>query len=315
MTKIPITIISGYLGSGKTTLLNNILTKEHGKRIAIIENEFGEISIDSSLILKTNEEIYEVKNGCICCSVRGDLIKALNNLIKRKEEFDYLIIETTGLATLGPIIQTFYLEDIIKDNFELDSIVTVVDSKNFSRSESLELREQIAFADIIILNKIDLVSKDELDDTIKNIRIINMTANIYEAKNCDIDLDLILGLKQFNINKINFNKIIEDSKKKHTTNVKSISIIDKRALDLDRVNLWFERLIAKSGQNIFRMKGILNIYGLDRRYIFQGVHTLFEGKIDQEWGEETRENRMVFIGKDLDKEQILKEFENCIKRN
>ena len=199
--RVPVTVVTGFLGSGKTTLLNYILTKEHGKRIAVIENEFGEIGIDNELVVGADEEIFEMSNGCICCTVRGDLIRVLGNLMKRKDKFDYILIETTGLADPSPVAQTFFVDDDTKDSFDLDAIVTVVDAKHVWQhiDDSSECQEQIAFADIILLNKTDLVTSAELDKLEQKIYSMNSLVKIFRTQNSQIEIDKILNVKSFDL--------------------------------------------------------------------------------------------------------------------
>jgi len=194
--KVPVTVLTGFLGSGKTTLLNRILTENHGKRIAVIENEFGEIGIDDALVIKSDEEIFEMNNGCICCTVRGDLIRILGNLMRRKDKFDYILVETTGLADPAPVAQTFFVDDEIQEQLELDGIVTVIDSKHVSMhiDTSSECKEQIAFGDVILLNKTDLVSDDELSKLEERIRSMNALAKIYRTQDAAINMDRILSV-------------------------------------------------------------------------------------------------------------------------
>ncbi|MBM3905579.1 MAG: GTP-binding protein [Thaumarchaeota archaeon] len=199
--RVPVTVITGFLGSGKTTLLNYILTKEHGKRIAVIENEFGEIGIDNELVIGADEEIFEMSNGCICCTVRGDLIRVLGNLMKRKDKFDYILIETTGLADPSPVAQTFFVDDDTKESFDLDAIVTVVDARHVWQhiDESRECQEQIAFADIILLNKTDLVTPADLEKLEQKIYAMNSTVKIYRTYKSEIQIDKILNVKSFDL--------------------------------------------------------------------------------------------------------------------
>lgn len=201
--KIPVTVLTGFLGSGKTTLLNRILSENHGKRIAVIENEFGEIGIDHELVIGAEEEIFEMNNGCICCTVRGDLIRILGNLMKRRDKFDYILIETTGMADPGPVAQTFFVDDEIQEKLRIDGIVTLVDSKHVLQhiEQSEEVQKQIAFADVLILNKADLVSAEELDQLESRIKKMNSACKIYRTTNAEVELSNILNLSAFNIQK------------------------------------------------------------------------------------------------------------------
>ena len=200
-SRVPVTVLTGFLGSGKTTLLNRILSEKHGKRIAVIENEFGEVGVDSELVIGAEEELFETNNGCICCTVRGDLIRILGQLMKRRDKFDYILIETTGMADPGPVAQTFFLDDELKDQFALDAIVTMVDAKHFEQhvDELNEPAEQVAFADLVLLNKTDLVDAASLERIERRIRGINGTAKILRTKNADVPIDKVLNVGAFDL--------------------------------------------------------------------------------------------------------------------
>src|SRR5688572_27655390 len=200
-SRVPVTVLTGFLGSGKTTLLNRILSEKHGKRIAVIENEFGEVGVDSELVIGAEEELFETINGCICCTVRGDLIRILGQLMKRRDKFDYILIETTGMADPGPVAQTFFLDDELKNQFSLDAIVTMVDAKHFEQhvDELNEPAEQVAFADLVLLNKTDLVDEAALERIESRIRGINGTAKILRTKNADAPIDRVLNVGAFDL--------------------------------------------------------------------------------------------------------------------
>jgi len=470
---IPVTVLTGFLGSGKTTLLNRILSENHGKKIAVIENEFGEIGVDNELVIGADEEIFEMNNGCICCTVRGDLIRILDQLMKRKDKLDYIIVETTGMANPAPVAQTFWVDDDIKESYSLDAIVTIVDAKHVWQhiDDSSECKEQIAFADVILLNKTDLVTEDELNKLEKRIKSMNSQAKIHRSKDANIDLENILNVNAFDLDakaelnpeflveevpfewcgifdfenkgyqlKMNegpdpslditfikmkensemeiikakkaaiklfsekakevknkkflnsnhslnrllienkeqvfyfkpnksglyavftqhgpdeFNMIFEKSVdiineqksligvKKHTIpasienlkminpnqinpineieyahshehddTVTSVGIEDESTLSIQKVNEWISYLLENKGTDIFRMKGIMNIDGNDDRFVFQGVHMLFDGKADRKWKpNERRRNQIIFIGKNLNREELLSGFKKCI---
>lgn len=444
--KVPVTILTGFLGSGKTTLLNRILTENHGKRIAVIENEFGEIGIDDALVIKSDEEVFEMNNGCICCTVRGDLIRILGNLMRRKDKFDYILVETTGLADPAPVAQTFFVDDEVQEQLELDGIVTVIDSKHVSMhiDTSSECKEQIAFADVILLNKIDLVSESELSRLEERIRSMNAMAKIYRTQDASIEMDKILSVSGFDLNKALATKptflepeypfewagvydlsgerhtiVLEDgpdprmnllfleiseaetatinekaesafryfsSNKKrlepgdkiekselvyqlsleyegsktfqvslkdgkyvlftehkpeefsltlcttngttdplgfvyydaghtHDSEVTSVGIDTDGDLDQKKFNNWLGTLLQEKGTDIFRMKGILSIAGETDRFVFQGVHMLFDGRPDRPWGDEKRSNQLIFIGRNLNKEELVEGFNSCLKKN
>jgi G3E family GTPase len=443
--KIPITLITGFLGSGKTTLLNRILTENHGKRIAVIENEFGEIGIDNDLVIQADEEIFEMNNGCICCTVRGDLIRILGKLMRRRNKFDIILIETTGLADPTPVAQTFFLDDEMKENFRLDATITVVDAKHVSLhlDDSSECQEQIAFADIILLNKTDLVTTTELDAVEKRIRSMNRITKIHRCQNANVDIATLLDTKAFDLEtKIELHPefltseetpfewggeyhlaqgpaqlqlepgpdssiklalfpiphhgchALDDAKKKamilfaekprfivpgnpliatdalyqlelgqskstypvtinqagthalftqhgpdefnlqihqsgqtvesghahkfgghtheHDDEVTSVGIEEKRPLHLKKFDAWMGTLLQTKGADIFRSKGVLHAEGEPRRIVFQAVHMLFDGKPDRPWNPGEAQTRLVFIGRHLNRQELIEGFRSCL---
>ena len=441
--QVPVTILTGFLGSGKTTLLNRILTDEHGKRIAVIENEFGEVGIDQALVINADEEIFEMSNGCICCTVRGDLIRVLGNLMKRRDKFDYVLVETTGLADPGPVAQTFFMDDEIRAEFALDGIVTLVDAAHIEQQlgRSDESTEQVAFADVLVLNKTDLVNGEALDRLEARLRDMNRMARVIRSERADVPVDTVLNLGAFNLDEVlgrrptflepeypfewtgvysldagryelsladgpdpamslvvvpdqgtddsalregaewcvrryaepaelvrpgeqipigkHVNLPLDSPGRKsfflevdtpvrvglfaqhtadefdlqltnangavpvevertwvaqheHDDEVGSISIETDGDVDPRRINAWLGELLSERGVDIFRMKGFISLVGESRRFVFQGVHMLFDGQPDQPWGDAPRRNQLVFIGRNLDEQSMRKGFEACL---
>lgn len=443
--KVPVTILTGFLGSGKTTLLNRILTEEHGRRIAVIENEFGEVGIDQGLVINADEEVFEMSNGCICCTVRGDLIRVLGNLMKRRDKFDYVLVETTGLADPGPVAQTFFMDDEIRNEFALDGIVTLVDSGHINQQlgRSDESSEQVAFADVLILNKTDLISDGELDELESRLRDMNNMAQVLRCEQAEVPIDSVLNLSAFDLDQMlekrptflepeypfewtgvyklepgryklsleegpdpNMSLVAlldqdgdeqalhqgaekcvrlyaEDAEKvvpnatihyskhldlqlqskgnksffldletsanvgiftqhtaeefdiklfsendhepiqlvsertwvaqhEHDDEIGSFAIERDGDVDLEKMNAWLSKLLAEKGIDIFRMKGFISISGDPRRFVFQGVHMLFDAQPEREWGEMERKNQLVFIGRNLDEKVIQQDFDKCL---
>ena len=343
MTKkepIPVTVLTGFLGAGKTTLLNHLLSQKHGYRCAIIINEFGAISIDNQLVVGVDEEILELNNGCLCCRVRGDLIKSLNDLFQRQKRFDYVLIETTGLADPSPVIHTFKASDLA-ERLRLDGVVTVVDALHLEKElrDGPEPAAQIAFADVILLNKSDLVTPDQLEKVEGRIRKMNSLAALHRTQNSQIDPVKIFNLKARELvgpftmpesaahseHGHHHDHDHEDHEHEHDPDhdehthhhhdesISSFYISDDRPLDLKKVETWLTEIIRDLGGNIYRSKGILQIKGQAKRVIFQGVQTMFDAKPDRLWNVgEKRVSQLVFIGKDLDEAKLRRGFANCI---
>lgn len=350
--QVPVTVLTGYLGAGKTTLLNRILSEKHGRKYAVIVNEFGEIGIDNDLIVETDEDIYEMNNGCICCTVRGDLIRVVKNLMRRPDRFDAIIVETTGLADPAPVAQTFFMDDDVKTKTRLDSVVALADAKHLllRLKDSPEAEDQIAFADVILLNKTDLVTPEELAKVEAVIRQINGSAKIFKTEKANVDLKEILEQGAFDLTRIlendpNFLEGKDAHSHEHSHehehshdgecgsdctdeshNHKSHAGLDGNVHDttIGTVSLtagevnpelffpWVNKITQTDGPNILRLKGIIAFPDDKERYVIQGIHMLVEGDHQRPWKEgEERKTRLVFIGRNLDREKLERTFAAC----
>ncbi|MGI8525761.1 MAG: CobW family GTP-binding protein [Pseudolabrys sp.] len=345
--KIPVTVLTGYLGAGKTTLLNRILSEPHGKKYAVIVNEFGEIGIDNDLVVNADEEVFEMNNGCICCTVRGDLVRIIDGLMRRKGKFDAIIVETTGLADPAPVAQTFFMDENVGAKTKLDAVVTVADAKWLCDrlKDAPEAKNQIAFADVIVVNKTDLVSKEELEDVEARIRGINPYATLHRTQRAQIPIDQVLGRNAFDLDRI---LTIEPDflrgddhdhghghnhshghdhydqhhhghphgrglKHYHDEDMHSLSLATDQPLDPAKFFPWIQELVAKDGPSILRCKGIVSFKDDPERFVFQGVHMILDGDHQRAWKDnEKRDSRAVFIGRHLPEDKIRQGFAACV---
>ena len=343
--KIPVTVLTGYLGAGKTTLLNRILSEPHGKKFAVIVNEFGEIGIDNELVVNADEEVFEMNNGCICCTVRGDLVRIIDGLMRRKGKFDAIIVETTGLADPAPVAQTFFMDEAVGSRTKLDAVVTVADAKWLMDrlKDAPEAKNQIAFADVILINKTDLVAPEELSELEARIRGLNPYARLHRTERAKIDIGEVLGRNAFDLDRI---LEIEPSfleaddhhhdhdhhhehghdhhhhhhhhhgnglKHYHDEEMQSVSLKTDKPLNPDKFFPWIQDLVAKDGPSILRCKGIVSFKDDPERFVFQGVHMILDGDHQRPWrADEKRDSRAVFIGRNLPEDRIRQGFESCI---
>ncbi|WP_283196161.1 GTP-binding protein [Rhizobium sp. AN80A] len=367
---IPVTVLTGYLGAGKTTLLNRILTEAHGKKYAVIVNEFGEIGIDNDLIVESDEEIYEMNNGCVCCTVRGDLIRVVEGLMRRPGRFDGIIVETTGLADPVPVAQTFFMDDDVRAKTELDAVVALVDAKHLPLrlKDSREAEDQIAFADVVLINKTDLVTPQELAQIEDVVRAINPSARVYKTSRSGVDLARVLDQGAFNLERAleNDPHFLDHDHDDHVcgpdcghdhghhhhahdhdhdhhdhhdhdhghdhhhhdhghdhhhhhgavspihdVTVQSVSLRGGE-MNADRFFPWIQKITQTQGPNILRLKGIIAFKGDPERYVVQGVHMIIEGDHQRPWKDgEKHETRLVFIGRELDREKLEASFKAC----
>ena len=352
MTQVPVTVLTGYLGAGKTTLLNRILSEQHGKKYAVIVNEFGELGVDNDLVIDADEEVFEMNNGCICCTVRGDLIRIVEGLMKRKGQFDAIIVETTGLADPAPVAQTFFVDEDVQERARLDAVVTVADAKWLSDrlKDAPEAKNQIAFADVIILNKTDLVNAAELAEVEGRIRAINPYAKLHKTTRCQVPLDAVLGRNAFDLERIleiepeflacgpdcddphhdhahhghdhghhhhghdhhGHDHGASNLKVYHDEEMQSVSIRLDGDIDPNKFMPWINDLVQREGPNILRSKGILAFKDDPKRFVFQGVHMILDGDSQREWKPgERRESKIVFIGRNLKEDELRKGVQSC----
>ena len=343
--RIPVTVLTGYLGAGKTTLLNRILTEPHGQKFAVIVNEFGEIGIDNDLVVNADEEVFEMNNGCICCTVRGDLVRIIAGLLRRRNKFDAIIVETTGLADPAPVAQTFFMDETVGAKARLDAVVTVADAKWLKDrlKDAPEAKNQIAFADVILLNKIDLVSDEELREVEARIRAINPYARLHRTERSRVAIADVLGRNAFDLDRIleiEPQFLAADDhhdhdhhhghdhhhdhdhghdhnggglKHYHDEDMQSVALKTDKPLNPDKFFPWVQELVATEGPNILRSKGILAFKDDPQRFVFQGVHMILDGDHQRDWKPgEARESRIVFIGRNLPEAAIRQGFESCV---
>ena len=340
MTKTPVTVLTGYLGAGKTTLLNRILTEAHGKRYAVIVNEFGEIGIDNDLIVESDEEVYEMNNGCVCCTVRGDLVRVVSNLMKRPGRFDAILVETTGLADPAPVAQTFFMDEDVREKAELDAVVALVDARHFAETlaKAPEAEDQIAFADVVVLNKTDLAHEADLAATEATIRKLNPHAAIHRAERSNVDLGLVLDRGAFDLDRVladdphflhahdhdhhdhdcgpgcDHHDHHHGHHATHDVTVTSVSLSGGE-LDPQKFFPWINKVTQVDGPDILRLKGIVAFRDDDERYVVQGVHMIVEGDHQRPWRDgEERRSRLVFIGRGLDRDKLERSFAACAAR-
>ncbi len=307
-----VTIISGFLGSGKTTLLNHILRNSNLYKTAIIVNEYGDSGIDGQLVIDTEDEIVELNNGCICCTVRSDLINAIHNILDSRD-IERIIIETSGLADPAPVIQSFLIDEKLILQTQIDGVITVVDALNIKKqTEYNEAKEQISFSDVIVLNKIDLVSSPQVESLKKMLRLYNPLSEIVLSEECKVDYKKILDINAFDLKNILSIEpdFLDDRDHEHDSSIKFVSIENTELIDPDKFNKWMVNLVQDQGKDLLRSKGILNLKNESRRYVFHGVHMTMEGRPGKPWGDVERNNQLIFIGHNLDEKYLRAGFKS-----
>lgn len=326
MPSIPVTVLTGFLGAGKTTLLNRLLREANGKRYAVIVNEYGEIGIDGDLVVGTDEEVYELNNGCVCCKVRGDLVRVISNLVRRPGGFDGILIETTGLADPAPVAQTFQFDDLLRQHARLDSVICVADARHLpgQLDTSPEAGTQLAQADLVLLNKADLADEAQLAAAESAVRQVNPTAEVRRVVRGDLPLEQLLNRRAFDISRMHLPAIglgkASDGALyrpvdagRHTAGVSSVSLRFDRPFDRTRFLPWLQRLVVEHGADLLRAKGILAFEDEARRFVFQAVHMTVDSGLDRAWKSgEPIESRLVFIGRQLDEATLREELTHCL---
>lgn len=316
--ELPVTLLAGCLGAGKTTLLNHILTQDHGKRIAVVENEFGEIPVDHELIIGVDDDIFEMSNGCICCSVRTDLLETLGRLLKKEDRFDYILIEATGLASPGPIAQAFLVDEELPQDLKLDGIVTLVDALNIqTQLEDLEVAwEQIAFSSVLVLNKVSLVPPRTLREVEEKLRSINPEAAIHKVNHAEVPLEQLLNLGGFELSEsmplTNPEKGPHNHGEGGEQAVTSVSLEIPGKVDENRFQIWLQMLLIVEGMDVYRAKGILDLPETDKPTVFQSVYQMYDSRPGSDWNGKEPLNRMVFIGRHLDAQRLSAGFQTCL---
>jgi G3E family GTPase len=317
-SQVPVTVLTGFLGAGKTTLLNRILSENHGRKLAVIVNEFGEVGIDHELIVSADEQIVEMNNGCICCTVREDLIRAIGRILETDRTIEHIVIETTGLADPAPVIQSFFLDDSIKRTTRLDAIVTVVDVKHIAEHwHTEEAREQIVFADVLLLNKTDLLTYRQLAQVEERVRAMNPLARFHHTRRCELPISEVIGLGAFDLARALSidTQLLENTDHQHDADVTAVCLRRSGVVDDVRLNRWLFDLGQERGRDLYRLKGILNVNDERRRFVLHGVHMLLEGRPGLPWKDgEPRLNQLVIIGRSLDRDALERAFNACFRQ-